>query len=88
MLAAVMAPGSMEALGRDLLGGQRSEPGFDGIGIEATRVYSIEDARTFLASEGLDVDALAMEVDGRFISAFVRATKPAAEACCGPGCCT
>ncbi|MBA2355987.1 MAG: arsenite methyltransferase [Acidobacteria bacterium] len=61
--------------------------GFDGIGIEPTRVYSIEDARTFLVGEGLDVDALAREVDGKFISAFVRATKPAAEACCAPGCC-
>jgi arsenite methyltransferase len=61
--------------------------GFDGIGIEATRVYSIDDARTFLAAQGLDADALAREVDGTFISAFVRATKPAATACCGPSCC-
>ena len=61
--------------------------GFDGIGIEATRVYSIDDARTFLAGEGLDADALAREVDGTFISAFVRATKPATAACCGPSCC-
>ena len=50
--------------------------GFGHISIEPTRVYSIEDARTFLTSEGLDVDALAAEVDGRFISAFIRATKP------------
>ena len=61
--------------------------GFDGIGIEETRVYSIDDARTFLAGEGLDADALAKEVQGRFISAFVRATKPAGAACCAPGCC-
>jgi arsenite methyltransferase len=61
--------------------------GFDGIGIEATRVYSIDDARTFLAGEGLDADALAKEVEGTFISAFVRATKPATTACCGPSCC-
>ena len=61
--------------------------GFGSIAIEPTRVYSIEDARTFLAGEGLDVDALAKQVDGRFISAFVRATKPAAEPCCPPGCC-
>ena len=43
---------------------------------KTTRVYSIEDARTFLAGEGLDADALAQEVDGKFISGFVRATKP------------
>lgn len=64
-----------------------TDAGFEGIGIEPTRVYSIEDARAFLTGEGLDVDALAREVDGRFISAFVRATKPAAAACCAPGCC-
>jgi SAM-dependent methyltransferase len=61
--------------------------GFNEIGIEDTRVYSLEDARTFLAGEGLDADALAQEVDGTFVSAFVRATKPAAPPCCGPGCC-
>jgi ubiquinone/menaquinone biosynthesis C-methylase UbiE len=52
--------------------------GFDGIDIEPTRVYSIEDARQFLAGEGLDVDAIAPQVEGKFMSAFVRATKPAA----------
>jgi ubiquinone/menaquinone biosynthesis C-methylase UbiE len=61
--------------------------GFDHIGIEETRVYSLADARTFLAGEGLDVEALAREVDGTFISAFVRATKPMAATCCAPGCC-
>ncbi len=50
--------------------------GFDDIDIEATRVYSIEDARQFLSREGLDADAIAPLVDGKFISAFVRATKP------------
>jgi SAM-dependent methyltransferase len=64
-----------------------AKAGFDDISIEPTRVYSIEDARTFLAGEGLDVDALAHEVEGRFISGFVRATKPAAVSCCGPSCC-
>jgi len=61
--------------------------GFEGIDIEATREYSLDDARAFLASEGLDADALAQEVDGTFISGFVRASKPAATACCPPGCC-
>ncbi len=59
--------------------------GFDGIQIEPTRVYSIEDARTFLTGQGVDVDAMAAEVEGKFISAFIRATKPAT--CCAPGCC-
>ena len=63
--------------------------GFDAIGIETTREYSIDDARTFLAAEGLDADALAKQVNGKFISGFVRATKPVAtdDACCGPTCC-
>jgi arsenite methyltransferase len=59
--------------------------GFDQIDIEPTRVYSFEDARAFLAGQELDVDSLAREIDGKFISAFVRATKP--DRCCAPGCC-
>jgi len=62
-----------------------AKAGFDAIDIEPTRVYNIEDARTFLTGQGLDVDALIPQVDGKFMSAFVRATKPAA--CCAPGCC-
>jgi hypothetical protein len=64
-----------------------AKAGFDDIDIEETRVYTLEDARTFLAGEGLDADALAQQVEGTFISGFVRATKPAAGACCAPGCC-
>ena len=64
-----------------------SKAGFDDIDIETTRVYSIEDARTFLDAEGIDVSAIASQVEGKFISAFVRATKPKAS-CCAPGCCT
>ena len=60
--------------------------GFDDVDIEPTRVYSIEDARTFLSAEGIDVDAIAPQVEGKFMSAFVRARKPKAP-CCGPGCC-
>lgn len=55
-----------------------SAVGFEAIGIDPTRVYDVEDARAFLAGEGLDVDALAKQVEGKFLSAFVRATKPAA----------
>jgi SAM-dependent methyltransferase len=51
--------------------------GFDSIGIEPTRVYSIDDARRFLRGEGIDVDAIAPQIEGKFISAFIRAVKPA-----------
>jgi arsenite methyltransferase len=65
--------------------GKLKAAGFDGIDIEPTRVYSIEDARTFLSGQGIDVDAMAAAVEGKFISAFIRAAKPAK--CCAPGCC-
>jgi ubiquinone/menaquinone biosynthesis C-methylase UbiE len=61
--------------------------GFDGIDVEPTRVYDSEDAKAFLAGEGLDGDALAEEVSGKFVSAFIRANKPA-DGCCAPGCCS
>jgi SAM-dependent methyltransferase len=54
--------------------------GFEAISIEPTRIYRIADAREFLQGKGIDVDELASEVDGKFMSAFVRAIKPAA--CC------
>ncbi len=63
--------------------------GFEHVEIAPTRIYRVEDAREFLTEKGLDVDALAPPADGKFMSAFVRATKAgkAAEACCGPACC-
>jgi len=62
--------------------------GFEQIDLEPTRIYRIEDAREFLSREGVDVDAIAPQVDGKFMSAFVRAVKPAAQkSCCGPTCC-
>src|ERR1700723_1365956 len=57
--------------------------GFKQIEIEPTRIYRAEDAREFLSGQGIDVDAIAPQVDGKFMSAFVRATKPA-RSCCGP----
>ena len=60
--------------------------GFARISIEPTRVYSVEDARSFLTEAGIDVDAIAPLVEGKFMSAFIRATKPAG-CCCAPGCC-
>jgi arsenite methyltransferase len=62
------------------------EVGFEKPSIEPTRVYKAEDAAAFLASSGLDALDLASQVDGKFMGAFVRATKPV-EPCCGPGCC-
>jgi SAM-dependent methyltransferase len=59
--------------------------GFERIEIEPTRVYNVEDARAFLAGQGINVDAMAPQVEGKFMSAFVRAVKPAA--CCGSECC-
>jgi len=50
--------------------------GFDEVSVEPTRVYKLEDAREFLSGHGLDVDAIAPLVDGRFFSGFVRARKP------------
>jgi arsenite methyltransferase len=66
-----------------------SAAGFEQIEIEPTRIYRVEDAREFLSSSGVDVDAIAAQVDEKFMSAFVRAVKPkrAQEACCGPTCC-
>ena len=74
--------------------------GFERAAIEVTRVYRHEDAREFLAGQGAAIEALAREVDGRFVSAFIRAVKPAnggraggaedesAEAaCCASTCC-
>ncbi len=71
---------------RDKLGAA----GFEKIEVEPTRIYRVEDAREFLSEKGLDVEALAQEADGKFLSAFVRAFKPMqkkTESCCGPACC-
>jgi arsenite methyltransferase len=62
--------------------------GFTNIEIEPTRIYRTEDARAFLSGQGIDVDAIAPEVDGKFFSAFVRGTKPKSGVCCSPGCCS
>jgi SAM-dependent methyltransferase len=65
-----------------------AKAGFDAIDVEPTRIYSIEDAREFLSGQGLDVDAIAPQVEGKFMSAFIRAQKPAAKECCGTSCCS
>jgi arsenite methyltransferase len=70
--------------------------GFESIDVEATRVYRVEEAREFLEAAGLDAETLGPQIDGKFISAFVRAVKPgsktaavpgASNSCCGPACC-
>ena len=80
-VAGALEQGEFERLLRDA--------GFENPSFEATRVYQVEDARDFLAGTGLDVDAIASQLEGRVVSAFVRASKPAAAAktCCGPDCC-
>jgi SAM-dependent methyltransferase len=65
--------------------------GFEAIGVEPTRVYRVEDARGFLEGKGIDVDAIAPAIDGKFMNAFVRARKPGpatkSPGCCAPSCC-
>ena len=62
-----------------------SSAGFTDIEVAPTRIYDVEDARSFLAADGIDVEAVAPELEGKVVSAFVRATKPVS--CCGPTCC-
>jgi hypothetical protein len=68
--------------------GRLAKAGFDSIGVEPTRIYNIEDARQFLTGEGIDVDVVAPQVEGKFMSAFIRAVKPNSKECCGPACCS
>ncbi len=75
------------ALEQDEYRSKLAAAGFEQITIEPTRIYRAEDARDFLAAAGLDVEAIASQVDGKIMSAFVRAVKPAQQACCGPACC-
>jgi ubiquinone/menaquinone biosynthesis C-methylase UbiE len=62
--------------------------GFEQVEVESTRIYRVEEAREFLSSAGIDVDAIASQVDEKFMSAFIRGVKPSAKAgsCCGPSC--
>ena len=61
--------------------------GFADVDVEAWRVYNVADARAFLTESGVDADAMAPHIEGKFASAFIRARKPAAKSCCGPECC-
>jgi arsenite methyltransferase len=80
---------------RDLL----ADAGFRRVDIEPTRIYKAEDAAAFLTGSGLDAETFANQIEGKFMSAFVRAVKPKTvlgsrpsavgepKACCGPDCC-
>ncbi len=59
--------------------------GFENPSIEPTRIYKAEDAALFLSGIGLDAAQVAAQIDGKFMGAFVRATKPTS--CCEPSCC-
>jgi hypothetical protein len=68
--------------------------GFENPSIEPTRIYGGEDAEAFLEGAGLDVSMLVADIDGKFMSGFVRAMKPKSpsakaegKSCCGPDCC-
>jgi arsenite methyltransferase len=64
------------ALSEDDYRAKLARAGFSDVDLEVTRVYSVEDARGFLGSSGLDVDAIAKQTEGKVVSAFVRARKP------------
>jgi SAM-dependent methyltransferase len=80
---------------RDLL----ADAGFRRVEVEPTRVYEAKDAEAFLTGSGLDVETFKEQIDGKFMSAFIRATKPSSlkqavalpqkeKSCCGPDCCS
>ncbi len=72
------------ALGDEEYRAKLGAAGFESVEIEPTRLYDIEDAKGFLSEEGIDVDSLAPQVEGKLMGAFIRATKP--KGCCAPGC--
>jgi len=88
--------GALEEMAyRDLL----ADAGFRSVDVEPTRIYRSEDAATFLAGSGLDPMTFAEQIDGKFMSAFIRGVKPsgidaasrplrAASSCCAPDCCS
>jgi arsenite methyltransferase len=74
------------ALDQDDYRAKVAAAGFNEVSFETTRAYDIEDARVFLTEAGIAVDEIAPQVEGKFLSAFIRATKPNSP-CCAPGCC-
>jgi arsenite methyltransferase len=76
------------ALHEDEYASKLKAAGFEAVDLETWRVYQLEDARAFLTDAGIDVDTIAPQVDGKIASAFIRARRPEAKACCGPTCCS
>lgn len=77
------------ALEESEYGEKLTRAGFVSVDVEPTRVYKVEEAREFLEAAGLNADTVGPQIEGKFISAFVRASKPASvAACCGPTCCS
>jgi arsenite methyltransferase len=74
------------ALDQDDYRAKVAAAGFNEVSFETTRTYDIEDARVFLTEAGIAVDEIAPQVEGKFLSAFIRAKKPNSP-CCAPGCC-
>ena len=75
------------ALDEQEYGAKLRAAGFADVDVEPWRIYKVEDARGFLAANGIDVDRVVPQLEGKFASAFVRARKPEAKSCCGPTCC-
>jgi arsenite methyltransferase len=64
------------------------QSGFEQISIEPTRIYTADDAKEFLMGAGLNVEMMTKEIDGKFMSGFIRAVKPVqTKSCCAPSCC-
>jgi ubiquinone/menaquinone biosynthesis C-methylase UbiE len=78
------------ALEEDSYRTKLNRAGFENVDVEPTRIYRAADAKQFLDEAGLADEGVLSQIDGRFMSAFVRARKPlaAAKPCCGPSCCS
>jgi arsenite methyltransferase len=75
------------ALGEKEYREKLSAAGFESVEVEPTRIYRMEEAREFLVAAALDAEVVEPQIKDKFMSAFIRATKPAAHSCCGPTCC-
>ncbi len=77
------------ALEEDSYREKLTHAGFESVDVEPTRIYRSDDARHFLDEAGLSDESVLAQIDGRFMSAFVRAQKPVAtaKACCASTCC-
>ena len=68
--------------------GKLASAGFQNVDVEPTRIYGAQDVRHFLEDAGISDDSVLAGIEGRFMSAFVRAEKPRTGACCSSSCCT